>query len=175
MIRRWALGLAATVLLGVLTAGCGGDDANDSADVSGVVTSYLNALADSDGTAACELLTDEARAPLDSPADPDAAGEVLQTDGPVSSCEEALSAFGDLMPAKSKEDLVAAGEDPAVEDSVEIDGDKATLTLFSGAAEQSTPLELVDGEWRIADTSQILFGPISSEPPLPQSDQFPTP
>jgi hypothetical protein len=175
MTLRWVLGLAAAALLAMLFSGCGDDDANDSADVSGVVTSYLIALSDSDGTAACELLTDEARAPLDDPADPEGTGRLLQADGPITSCEDALSAYGDLMPAKSKADLVAAGEDLGVKDSVEIDGDTATLTLFSGDAEQTTPLELVDGDWRISDTSQILFGPLPQETPLPQAEQPPTP
>ena len=69
---------------------------------------------------------------------------------------------------------LAASEAPELADSVEINRDKATVTLFSGAAQQTTPLELVDGGWRIADTSEILFGPSAAQPPpLPQVDQTP--
>jgi hypothetical protein len=102
-------------------------------EVTAAIVDYSEALADGDGDAACDFLTDDAREEIEEEAGGD--------------CEAALSSLEDQLTDEQKDDL----RDIEPED-VEVDGDRATATVTEVVEGDEEQIELVreDGDWKIS-------------------------
>lgn len=129
--HRWAI-VGATSLL--ILSGCGQDDRSA---IKQTVRSYMTAIADGNGKAACKKLTGEAaRGLASSTAD-------LVPELNVASCEEAISALAGSVGG----DEARALRDVEVKD-VTINGDSARARATG--ATRDAELRKVDGHWYIS-------------------------
>jgi len=135
--------LAATALA---VGGCGGDDdegggstggGGQEEQVRGAVQGYLTAVAEGDGDAACDLLSAASRATVEQLA------EQVDAEGCVEAFENAV-AQAEVDPEAAREAL----NDLEIAD-VEIDGDRATVSIRRDGAEESGALVREDGAWRV--------------------------
>jgi hypothetical protein len=123
------------VLLG--TSGCGGGGGNGRSDVESVVQAYLRALADGNGTEACDQLTG------------DAGREAVEyvsarlPDAGVTSCSDALENIAGGLGGDEKAIL----RDAKITEAT-IEGDNATVTVEGGTDPAS--LTKVKGQWFIS-------------------------
>ncbi|MDX6587205.1 MAG: hypothetical protein QOI31_1678 [Solirubrobacterales bacterium] len=150
-LRQGSIVFAAVALALVLVAGCGGSDESDAADVA---KDYLTATIGGEGAAACELLSEDARAFLETSAPAEIAGE-------GASCDEIISATG----AEVSEEQVDLGKElisDIDEEDVTIDGDTAEVGL---TAATGVPMRLErDGDsWLI--TQESLQGSVGQNAP----------
>jgi hypothetical protein len=127
---------AALAALSLMVAGCGGGGEETTAD--GVVTSYLDALADGDGSGACSKLTGAATRELAT-----TAATQLPEFGTVS-CPEVVEELSGLLGEDEKQVL----RDTQVS-SVTIDGDEAVVEV-DGAT--STPHLVRSGDTWLIDS-----------------------
>jgi hypothetical protein len=134
--------LAATALA---VGGCGGDDDEGGGSTGGgqeeqvraAVHGYLTAVAEGDGDAACELLSAASRATVERLA------EQVDAEGCVEAFENAV-AQAEVDPDAARE--VLDGLEIA---DVDIDGDRATVSIRRDGAEESGALVREDGAWRV--------------------------
>ena len=117
--------------LALLTAGCGGSDAED------VVRDYFTAIVEQDGATACDQLTEELRREIERAPAARAAGR---------SCADVMDLAAGLNPGLSAEDV--ENLDVAVEE----DGDQAVASLENPLvrSQQTIDLVKVDGDWKIS-------------------------
>ena len=131
-LRLPTLALISFALFAGLAAGCGG-----GADPSETVQSYLQAIVDQDGEAACEQLSDELRSDIeDAPAAANAGR----------SCADVMGLAAGLNPGLDSADV------DEVEIEVEEDGSEAVATFANPLSQREETIDLVeqDGEWRIS-------------------------
>ena len=138
--------LALALLLGVV-AGCGGSDESDAAEVA---KNYLTATIEGDGDGACELLTGDAQAFLETSAPAEIAGE-------GESCEELIGAIGATIP----EEQVDVGKElieDIDEEDVTIEGDTAEVSV-TAATNVPVTLEREGDSWLITkEALEASFG-----------------
>ena len=123
-------------MLGVLllaVAGCG-DSEEDR--VKETLDTYFEAFVDSEGDKACELLSDEARR--------DVVRQVGSQVG-TKSCGDAMDRVRATLDAESVDALEAAEVQ-----RVQIDGDRATVTLETDGRSTDAQMERVGGDWRVS-------------------------
>jgi len=143
-LRMLPIALLASIALAL--GGCGGDDdggggstagGGEEEQVRGAVKGYLTAVAEGDGDAACDLLSAASRETVERLA------EQVDAEGCVDAFENAIAqAEVDVEEARaSLEELEIA--------DVEIDGDRATVSIRREGAEESGALVREDGAWRV--------------------------
>ena len=123
--------LGVGVLLAV--AGCG-DSEEDR--VKETVDTYFEAFVDSEGDKACELLSDEARR--------DVVRQVGDQIG-TKNCGDAMNRVRATLDTESVEALRGAQVQ-----RVEIEGDRATVTLETNGRSTDAQMERVGGDWRVS-------------------------
>ena len=142
---------AALVAAAFALPACGG---SDEREVAAVAKDYLTATIEGDGVAACELLSEEARAFLETSAPAEIAGE-------GASCDEIISATG----AGVSEEQVELGKEQISdidEEDVTIDGDTAEVGLTAATGVPMT-LERDGDSWLI--TQESLQGSVGENAP----------
>jgi len=124
----------------VVATGCGSaGGGGESGDAAAVVSDYLTALADGDGTKACAQMTAEARAVMVT------AGRTVSAVR-ADDCSGVFDRLSSLLPTPALGKLrTAAGEVDAKD--AKIEGQAATVTV-PGA---TVPIQLTDenGDWKI--------------------------
>ncbi|HWK26582.1 MAG TPA: hypothetical protein VNS09_08470 [Solirubrobacter sp.] len=111
--------------------GDGGGAKADVADVQAAVSSYMSAVADGDGEAACDQMTEEAVAGVVDD------GKKRDADAAYRLCAETIGSLASIM-----DDADRAGLREAKFEKTEIDGDTATVVVSIGDG----PVELVRTE-----------------------------
>jgi hypothetical protein len=119
------LAVATLAASGLIAAGCGGDDTEESGADSpdAAVTSFFAAIEDGDGDRACELMTDDSV-------------EALELGGEECSTFAESEGSGDLP------------DDFEVGDATE-DGDSATVNVTGDGEELEVPLVKDGDEWKV--------------------------
>ena len=140
------MAVLAAVLLVATAVSCGDDSdggggsggGSESEQVRSAVDGLYEDLGDYDAAGVCERMTPKARDQL-------AQGAVGAKAGDGATCAESFGKFLDLAKESGglKRTLTAEVR------KVEVDGDKATVTVAFGAQKGPLPLEKIDGEWKI--------------------------
>ena len=104
-------------------------------DVTAAIVDFGEAVADGDGDAACELLTEDAQ-------------EEITAGAQGQDCEDIIEFVGGALDDDDKDEL----RDLEPED-VEVDGDTATATIpeLTEGGEEEIELVQEDGDWKISD------------------------
>jgi hypothetical protein len=141
---RRAAALLATALLALTAASCGDDSGDggqsggDEQQVRSAVDGLYDALGDYDAEAVCERMTPAAQKQL-------AQGGIGTKASEDATCAESFGKF--LALAKKSGGLKRTLT--AKVGKVEVEGDKATVTVAFGAQKGPLPLEKIDGEWKV--------------------------
>jgi hypothetical protein len=129
-------GAVAVVVAGALLGGCGGGDRlSDSEAVRAAVGGFSKALGTGDGSAACELLTTQARDDLVKRA---------ASLGGTRDCPTAIAKLHDAAGAE-----VNAAFSSATVADVKVMGETATARLIASGHPAPVSLAKQDGEWRL--------------------------
>ena len=133
--------VAVLVVVGVLVAGSGEEDAEPKKEPKVVVEEYLGAIASGNGKAACDLMSKETRT---------AFIRIARLRTNTNDCPKALVGYRRQIDPRYLDVIRKARVE-----SVQVKGDKATAivraTTGGQATKTPTPLVKEDGEWRVAN------------------------